>query len=183
MSSAVLLGLAFVALLVIGLGLGIAAHRLPGAGRVTEIIARRPRLLELARRLRDGLAVAGRPRTLAGALVFSAVAWAASTGTFLAAGQAVGVELTIAQAALLTSGVALVTIIPSGPGYLGTFELTVVGIAAGFDIGRDQAFALGLLVHVMILATTSIGGVIAMLAQRRRRAAAVEGAEVAEPGG
>ena len=32
MSSAVLLGLAFVALLVIVLGLGIAAHRLPGAG-------------------------------------------------------------------------------------------------------------------------------------------------------
>src|SRR6476620_2178667 len=56
MSSAVLLGLAFVALLVIVLGLGIAAHRLPGAARVTELIARRPRLLELARRLREGLA-------------------------------------------------------------------------------------------------------------------------------
>ena len=89
-------------------------------------------------------------------------------GTFLAAGQAVGVELSLAQAALLTSGVALVTIVPSGPGYVGTFELTVVGIAEGFGISRDDAFALGLLVHLMILATTSIGGVIAMLAMRRR---------------
>ena len=62
MTSAVLLGLAFVSLLVIALGLGIAAHRLPGADRVAAIIARRPRLLELARRLRDGLAVAGQPR-------------------------------------------------------------------------------------------------------------------------
>ena len=88
--------------------------------------------------------------------------------TFLAAGQAVGVELSLAQAALLTSGVALVTIVPSGPGYVGTFELTVVGIAEGFGISRDDAFALGLLVHLMILATTSIGGVIAMLAMRRR---------------
>ena len=78
MSSAVLLGLAFVSLLVIVLGLGIAAHRLPGAGRVTEIIARRPRLLELARRLREGLAVAGRPRVMVVALAFSALAWAAS---------------------------------------------------------------------------------------------------------
>jgi uncharacterized membrane protein YbhN (UPF0104 family) len=77
--------------------------------------------------------------------------------------------LTVAQAALLTSGVALVTIVPSGPGYLGTFELTVVGIADGFGIPRDSAFALGLLVHLMILATTSVGGVIAMLALRRRR--------------
>src|SRR6187401_750034 len=169
MSSAVLLGVAFVSLLVIGLGLGMAAHRLPGAARVTEIIARWPRVLELARRLREGLAVAGRPRTLVAALAFSALAWAASTGTFLAAGQAVGVELSLAQAALLTSGVALVTIVPSGPGYVGTFELTVVGIAEGFGISRDDAFALGLLVHLMILATTSIGGVIAMLAMRRRR--------------
>src|SRR4051794_32490187 len=109
MSSAVLLGLAFVSLLVIGLGLGMAAHRLPGAGRVAEIIARWPRVLELARRLREGLAVAGKPRALVAALAFSALAWAASTGTFLAAGQAVGVELSLAQAALLTSGVALVT--------------------------------------------------------------------------
>lgn len=169
MTSAVLLGAAFVALLVIVLGLGMAAHRLPGAERVGAIIARRPRLLELARRLREGLAVAGRPRVVAVAIGFSAIAWAASITTFLAAGQAVGVELTIAQAALLTSGVALVTIVPSGPGYLGTFELTVVGIASGFGIARDDAFAMGLLVHLMILATTSIGGVIALVAVRRRR--------------
>ena len=169
MSSAVLLGLAFVSLLIIALGLGIAAHRLPGADRVAAIVARRPRLLELARRLRVGLAVAGRPRTIGVALVLSAVAWSASTLTFLAAGQAVDVELTVAQAALLTSGVALATIVPSGPGYVGTFELTVVAIAAGFGIPRDSAFALGLLVHLMILATTSIGGVIAILALRRRR--------------
>jgi len=182
MTSAVLLGLAFVSLLVIALGLGMAAHRLPGADRVAAIIARRPRLLELARRLRVGLAVAGRPRVVAAALAFSAFAWAASTGTFLAAGQAVGVELTVAQAALLTSGVALVSIVPSGPGYVGTFELTVVAIADGFGIPRDSAFALGLLVHLMILLTTSVGGVIAMLAFRRRHAAAAAEAEGLEGG-
>jgi uncharacterized membrane protein YbhN (UPF0104 family) len=180
MSSAVLLGLAFVSLLVIALGIGMAAHRLPGAGRVAAIVARWPRVLELARRLREGLAVAQRPGTLVAALAFSAFAWAASTGTFLAAGQAVGVELTVAQAALLTSGVALVTVIPSGPGFVGTFELTVVEIAAGFGISRDAAFALGLLVHLMILATTSVGGVVALLAGRRRREAAEAAAETAE---
>ena len=166
MSSAVLLGLAFVSLLVIVLGLGIAAHRLPGAGRVTEIIARRPRLLELARRLREGLAVASRPRVIVVALAFSALAWAASICTFLAAGQAVNVQLTVAQGALLSSGVALVSIVPSGPGFVGTFELTVVAIADGLGIPRDSAFALGLLVHLVILGTTSVGGVAAMLARQ-----------------
>ena len=169
MGTAVLLGVAFVAVLIVVLGLGIAAHRLPGAGRVAEIIARRPRILELGRRLREGLAVAGRPQTLIAAILFSALAWAASTVTFVGAGEAVDVHLSLAQAALLCSGVALVTIVPSGPGYLGTFELTVVGIAGSFGIARDSAFALGLLVHIMILATTSIGGVVALLALRRRR--------------
>jgi conserved hypothetical protein len=169
MSSAVLLGLAFVSLLVIALGLGIVGHRLPGASRVTAVIARWPRLLELARRLREGIAVAGRPRTLIAALVFSAIAWAASTATFLAAGQAVGVQLTVAQAALLTSGVALVTIVPSGPGYLGTFELTVVGIAGGFGVSPEAALPLGLLGHLMVIVVTSVGGVIALLAFRGRR--------------
>lgn len=161
MSSAVVLGLAFVALLVITLGLGIAAHRLPGTDRIRAIFERRPRLLELARRLRDGLAVAGRPRTLGLAVLFSILAWTASTLTFLAAGQAVGIQLNVSQAALLTSGVALATIIPSGPGYLGTFELTAVGIANGFGVPRDEAFAMGLLVHAVILSVTTVGGVIA----------------------
>jgi uncharacterized protein (TIRG00374 family) len=161
MTNAVLLGLALVSLLVIVLALGITAHRLPGAERAGAIIARWPRVLELARRLREGLAVAGRPRTLAAALAFSALAWVASIGTFLVAGQAVGVQLTLAQGALLTSGVALVSIIPAGPGYVGTFELTAVTIATGFGVPRDSAFAMGLLVHAVILLTTSVGGVIA----------------------
>jgi uncharacterized protein (TIRG00374 family) len=172
MQSAVLLGLAFVALLIIALGLGMAAHRLPGADRVTAIIAKRPRLLELARRLQEGLQVAGKPRPVAIALGFSAIAWAASTMTFLAAGQSIGLQLTVAQGALLTSGVALATIVPSGPGFVGTFELTVVAIADSLGIPRESAFALGLLVHVMILATTTIGGVIALVALRRRESAA-----------
>lgn len=168
MSSAVLLGGAFVALLVIALAVGIAAHRLPGAERVTTFAARWPRLIELARRLRDGLSVAARPRTMAGAIGFSVLAWGASTVVFLAGGQAVGIELTVAQGALIGSGVALATIVPSGPGYLGTFELTAVGIMDGFGIDRDTAFAMALLVHASILVVTTVGGLIALVASRRR---------------
>jgi uncharacterized protein (TIRG00374 family) len=163
MSSAVLLGAAFVGLLVVALVVGIALDRLPGADRVTRFAARWPRLIELARRLREGLAVAGKPGTVAAALAWSVVAWSASIATFLLAGKAVGIELTLAQGALLSSGVALATIVPSGPGYLGTFELTAVGIATTFGIGRDEAFAMALLVHAMILAVTSIGGVVAAI--------------------
>lgn len=180
MAGAVVLGFAFVGVLVVGLVLGVVAHRLPGAERVAGVIARRPRLLELGNRLRDGLAVAGRPPTLATAIAFSAIAWSASTVTFVAAGWAVGIELSLAQGALLTSGVALATIIPSGPGYLGTFELTAVGIAGGFGIGRDEGFAIAILVHAMILAVTSIGGTVAALRLGIGAGRLIEDAEVSE---
>ena len=183
MTSAVLLGLAFASLLVIGLGLGVAAHRLPGAARVAAYVERWPRVIALGRMLRDGLAVVARPRTLFGALAFSVVAWSASIGSWLAAGQAVGLELTVAQGALLASGVALATIVPSGPGYLGTFELTAVGICSLFGIERDTAFAMALLVHVMILAVTSVGGAIAWFALRGRTAPVTEVAQPTRPVG
>ena len=163
MSTAVILGAAFVGVLVVGLFVAMVSHRLPGAERVTAAAERYPRILELARRLRDGLAVASRPSTLARALLLSAAAWAASFATFIAGGQSVGIELSITQAALLSCGVALATIVPSAPGYVGTFELTAVSIAKIFDADPDAAFAMALLVHAMILAVTSVGGVIAAL--------------------
>jgi uncharacterized protein (TIRG00374 family) len=163
LATGVLLGAVFVGVLVVGLVLGIAAHRLPGADRVAGLGERWPRVASLAARLRDGLAVAGRPATLIQALGYSAVAWTASISTVLVAGRALDIELTFLQGALVTAGVALATIVPSGPGYLGTFELTAVSILAGFGIGRDEGFALALLIHAMILAVTTIGGAVAAL--------------------
>ncbi len=171
-TSAVLLGLAFVTLLVVALGLGMAAHRLPGADRVAAFLERWPRIVELGRRLRDGLRVAGRPRTLAAAIALSAVAWGASITTFLAGGQAVGIELSLAQGALIATGVALATIVPSGPGFVGTFELTAAAIATTFGFDQNEAVAMALLVHVTILVVTSVGGVVAIIAGRGRRSAA-----------
>ncbi len=166
MTTAVALGAGFVGLLVVGLIVATVSHRLPGADRVTAIAEGYPRVHELARRLRDGLAVASRPGTLLRALALSAVAWAASITTFFAGAQAVGVDLTFTQAALLSSGVALATIVPSAPGYVGTFELTAVEIARIFGTDPNAAFAMALLVHAMILGVTSIGGVIAALRLR-----------------
>jgi len=168
MNTEVLLGFAFAALLVLGLGLGVVAHRLPGAERVAAYIARWPRVMALGRMLQEGLAVVSRPRVLVGALAFSAIAWSASISTFMAGGRAVGIELTLSQAALLCSGVALVSIVPAGPASFGTFELAAVKISALFGVESGQAFAMALLVHIMILAVTSAGGLVAYVALRHR---------------
>jgi uncharacterized protein (TIRG00374 family) len=169
-ASAVLLGLAVTGLLVAGLALALVAHRLPHADRVIAALERRPAVARAASRLRGGLAVAGRPRTMAGAIAWTVLAWAATIVAFAAAGHAIGLELTWGQAALLAAGVSLVTAIPAGPGYVGTFELAAVQIAGAVGIDTDSAFALALLVHASILAVTSVGGVVAYLATRGRPA-------------
>ena len=168
-ASAVLVGVAIVVLLVVALAIGIAAHRIPGAERVAAAASRWPRVGELATKLRDGLAVAGRPRTLFEALALSVVAWGATLLAFAAAGQAVGIQLTVGQAALLAAGVALAAAIPSGPASLGTFELAGVRIGEAFGIASEPAFAIALLVHAAILVITSIGGIVALVRLGWRR--------------
>ena len=95
---------------------GSRSHRLPGADRVDTLrrsLAARDRAgAPTARGPRGG----GQARHGRGGAGLERVAWGASIATFLAAGQAVGIELTLAQGALLSSGVALATIVPSGPG-------------------------------------------------------------------
>lgn len=161
-TNAVLIGIAIVAILVVGLAIGVAAHRLPGAEAVARRAARWPRVGDLVTKLRTGLAVAGRPRTLFETLALSVVAWAATLLAFAAAGQAVGLELRIGEAALLSSGVALASAIPAGPGYLGTYELAAVKIAEALGLPTDEAFATALIVHATILVVTSLGGAVGL---------------------
>jgi uncharacterized protein (TIRG00374 family) len=168
-ASAVLVGLAIGVLLAVALAIGIAAHRLPGAERVARAADRWPQVREVTSRLRAGLAVAGRPRTLVMALALTGVAWAATLLAFAAAGQAVGVELTIGQASLLASGVALASAIPAGPASLGTFELAALRIGQALGVASASAFAIGLLVHAAILVVTSTGGVVALVRLGWRR--------------
>jgi len=168
-ASAVLLGVGLTGLLVVALAVALVAHRLPFADRAVAAVGRWPSVIRLAGKLRGGLAVAGRPRTVAVAIGWSLAAWGATVVAFAAAGQAVGVELTWGQAALLAAGVSLATAIPAGPGYLGTFELAAVQIAAVFGVAADHAVALAVLVHAVILALTSLGGAVALLGLGWRR--------------
>ena len=129
-ASAVLVGLAVTALLVVGVAVGIAAHRLPGADARRRVP--RPLAAGAARRS-SGCARAWRSRATRArsgvAVVLSLASWSCTVLAFAAAAQAVGVEPTIGQAALLAAGTNLATAIPAGPGYVGTFELAVVTIA------------------------------------------------------
>ena len=161
-ASAVLLGVALSGLLLLGLAVALAAPRIPFARRLVNAAEQWPAVVLTAARLRGGLAVAGQPRIIVRALLWSTLAWSATIVGFYLAGRALGIQLTFGQAGLLGAGVALSTAIPAGPAYFGTFELAGVEIAAVFAIPADEAFALTLLAHGSSLLVTSVGGAIAL---------------------
>jgi uncharacterized protein (TIRG00374 family) len=167
-ASAVLVGLALTALLLVAVAVGMVAHRLPGADRVRRWLERWPGIHRALVRLRAGLAVVGNVRTMLLAVVLTLASWSLTVLAFAAAAQAVGFEPTMGQAALLAAGTNLATAIPAAPGYIGTFELATVTIAASVGIPTDQALAFGVLVHVTVLLITSVGGAIAFTTGSRR---------------
>ncbi len=168
-ASAVLVGLALTALLVIGIAVGMAAHRLPGGARLAAFIGRWPRVRDVLRRLRAGLAIASNVRTMAAAVILSVGSWSCTVLAFAAAAQAVGIEPTMGQAALLAAGTNLATAIPAAPGYVGTFELAAVTIAGSVGIASESALAFAVLVHATTLLLTSLGGAVVIAIGGRPR--------------
>ena len=159
--SAVFIGAGFAGLLLAALAIGIVAHRLPVVDRLAACAERWPRVRELARSLQGGLGVVSRPRTLAETLLATAAAWSCSILAIAALGQALGVQLSIGQAALMTSGIALAAAVPAAPSNIGTFEGAAVLSGTAIGLSGETALAIGLLSHGVILLITSIGGLIA----------------------
>jgi hypothetical protein len=176
--SAILVGVALAGLLVVALALALAAHRLPGAQHLAAFLGRWPRVKGIVLRLRDGLRVAALPRTVAWAAILSVAAWSCTVVAVLAVGQALGIQLTVGEGALLAAGTNLATAIPSGPGYLGTFEYAGQTIAVAFGLPASSGLALALLTHVLTLVVSSAGGIVALvrLGWTGRTAAAASGA-------
>ncbi len=170
--NAILVGVALAALLCVALAVALAAHRLPGAARAAAFLARWPRVVYVAVRLRDGLRVAALPRTIAAAGILSVAAWSCTVLAVLAVGQALGMELTVGEGSLLAAGTNLATAVPSGPGYLGTFEYAGQTIALAFGISAASGLALAVLIHFLTLAVSSIGGAVALIRLGWKRKAA-----------
>jgi uncharacterized protein (TIRG00374 family) len=175
-ASAVAVGAGVTALFLVVLAVGIVAHRLPGLDRLRALVERYPRVADLGRSLQDGLSVAARPRTVGEAILVSGASWTMAILAYAAAGQALGIELSMGQAALMASGVALASAVPAGPSNLGTFELAARELGRAVGVEPSSALALGVLVHVLILVVTSVGGAIAFarLGWRRSEGAAAK---------
>jgi uncharacterized protein (TIRG00374 family) len=112
-------------------------------------------------RLVHGLAVVRSRRAMAKAFGWSMSAWVITGIAFAAASRAVGLELSVPQVVLFVAATNLITVIPAGPAYVGTFELAALSVAAGMGVPAPDALAMAVLVHASIVVVTTLGGLIA----------------------
>ncbi len=185
----VVTGLALAGALVGGLVLLVVFRERLAGTRAAGIADRMPRIASLAARLADGLAVVRDRRAVGAAVLLSLAAWTVGALAWWVGAAALGMGLAPGDAILVMAVVSLSTAIPSGPGYVGSWELAAVAALGFLGVDASAALALALLVHGVVLGVTIVGGLgaaglPALLARRHGRAAdGTAAAEHAAEGG
>lgn len=108
--------------------------------------------LRLAQSFVAGLEVVRRGRLLAAALLLSLGAWLLEAGMYFAIMLGFGLQLPLVAALLGTAAANLVTLVPSSPGYLGTFDVALQRVLVDlFGTELEVATSYTLLVHAALI--------------------------------
>ena len=144
----------------IRLMVGWAQHRFPQLQSAAEALLR----------LSNALSSLSRPPFLLRVTVISILAWLAEGGAYYAVGLALGIAASPQAALLAVSIGTLSTIIPSSPGYVGTFHYFTARVAIVFGASTVGATAYAILIHALLwLITTAAGFLLLGLAGDRKR--------------
>lgn len=128
--------------------------------------ARRASRGRIRRLLRDAIDEVASPigrRRLVLALALSAVAWGAWAIAASLICRSLGFSLSPAELVFVTAVINLGVVIPSSPGFIGTYQWLAVSALGVVAIDGDLAIAFSLLMQaVWFVPTTVVGGVIAL---------------------
>jgi hypothetical protein len=91
-----------------------------------------------------------KPMVLAKLVAISLVAWLIEGTSFIAVGHAIGLNLAIPVYLLALVIATLSTVIPSSPGYIGTYHYFVALVVVSFGADRADGVALAVLVHLLL---------------------------------
>lgn len=124
----------------------------------------RPRLsAELAyyrSALLEGVAALGAPGAAVAAVALSAASWLAWVGFFGVSMSMFGLRAGPLELALLTGIVNLSVMIPSAPGYVGTFQFACVQALSLFGVPAERALGFSVAFHALwYLTSTGLGAV------------------------
>jgi len=129
------------------------------AGRVPRLAG----LLGQAGDLARSVAALVHGRHLAGLLGLTLLAWLLEGALFLAVALSVGAAGGVAGAYLAFAAGTLATLVPSAPGYVGTFHYFAMQGVAVFGTPQETAAAFAILVHLILWLSTTLVGVAFML--------------------
>lgn len=128
-------------------------------------------------RLSEAVSTLTRPLFVARITLISILAWLAEGGAFFAVGQALGIAATPEAALLALSVGTLSTIIPSSPGYVGTFHYFTARTLSGLGASEIGAAAFAILIHAILwLSITASGFLLLLIAGLRPKAVPAQAA-------
>jgi glycosyltransferase 2 family protein len=123
----------------------------------------RGRLRRLVRDTIDEVASPIGRRRVAIALALSFLAWGIWAVTAGLVARSLGITLSPIELVFVTAVINLGVVIPSSPGFIGTYQWLGVSALAAVGVGHEVAIAFSVLMQaVWYVPTTIVGGVIAV---------------------
>ena len=95
-------------------------------------------------------------------VVLTAFVWGGEAVAFAGAAAALGHPLSAHEVALLLAGTTLSTLLPSAPGYVGTFHATFAWLAGLLGRGAADGTALAVVTHLLLWLPTTAGGLLCL---------------------
>lgn len=114
--------------------------------------------LELVGHFMQGLVALRNPRLLASIWFFSLISWAVEASTYWIVLHAFDFEVSFWVLFLVMGLANLTTILPSTPGYVGTFHGVVVLILTAFNVDKTDAGAYAIVMHMVLWLPITITG-------------------------
>lgn len=129
-----------------------------GVGLFSSSIAQR------ASRLMDsflsGLVIVNHKKDILMVLLFSVIAWLVEATTYYVVGLSFGINLPFYVSVLTVVIVNLGIMIPSAPGYVGTFEFFCISVLAIFSIEKSVALSFAIVLHAVLFIPITMVGMV-----------------------
>ncbi|HEY3291259.1 MAG TPA: lysylphosphatidylglycerol synthase transmembrane domain-containing protein, partial [Anaerolineae bacterium] len=132
---------------------------------VTRVLPARfqPAILGFVSRFVQGARSLSRPADLFAIVASTALAWLLETLKYWFVMHAFTIDLSFVDLMLLNGVSNLFTIVPSGPGYVGTFDAAGIGILTALGVHQELATSYTLVLHAVLWLPVTLLGVVFML--------------------
>ncbi|MFL5618819.1 MAG: lysylphosphatidylglycerol synthase transmembrane domain-containing protein [Gemmatimonadaceae bacterium] len=140
----------------------------------------RARSLRLAEQLFDSLLIVRPVRRALALLALTVVAWGLEGTAYVCVAWSLGADGSAFAPWFALAAGTLATMIPSSPGYVGTFDYFAVQGLTAFGASHVVALTFALLVHLLLWLPVTVVGALFLVAPTKRPAASAERAVSAE---